>query len=84
MAEDLNTLEQKALVAAVDRVASSVVRIETIGGLERVDRVLFGAGPTTGLVVDSSGYILSSAFNFVNKPASILVRLPDGTASPPS
>ena len=75
-------LEQKALVAAVDRVAPSVVRIETIGGLERVDRVLFGAGPTTGLVVDSSGYILSSAFNFVNKPASILVRLPDGTRKP--
>ena len=81
-AEDLDTLEQKALVDAVDRVAPSVVRIETIGGLERVDRVLFGAGPTTGLVVDSSGYIVSSAFNFVNKPASILVRLPDGTRKP--
>lgn len=77
-AEDLDALEQKALIAAVDRVAPSVVRIETIGGLERVDCVLFGAGPTTGLVVDKSGYILSSAFNFVNKPASILVCLPDG------
>ncbi len=75
-------LEQKALVAAVDRVAPSVVRIETIGGLERVDRVLFGAGPTTGLIVDTSGYIVSSAFNFVNKPASILVRLSDGTRKP--
>ena len=82
LADDLNTLEQKALIDAVDRVAPSVVRIETIGGLERVDRVLFGAGPTTGLVVDSSGYIVSSAFNFVNKPASILVRLPDGTRKP--
>ena len=82
LAEDLDTLEQKALIDAVDRVAPSVVRIETIGGLERVDRVLFGAGPTTGLVVDSSGYILSSAFNFVNKPASILVRLPDGSRKP--
>ena len=82
LAEDLNALEQKALTDAVDRVAPSVVRIETIGGLERVDRVLFGAGPTTGLVVDSSGYIISSAFNFVNKPASILVRLPDGARKP--
>jgi len=81
-AEDLDALEQKALVAAVDRVAPSVVRIETIGGLERVERVLFGAGPTTGLVVDSSGFIISSAFNFVNRPASILVRLPDGTRKP--
>jgi serine protease Do len=82
LAEDLDMLEQKAIVAAVDRVAPSVVRIETIGGLERVDRVLFGAGPTTGLVVDSSGYIVSSAFNFVNRPASILVRLPDGARKP--
>ncbi len=81
-AEDLDALEQKALADAVDRVAPSVVRIETVGGLERVDKVLFGAGPTTGLVVDSSGYILSSAFNFVNKPASILVRFPDGSRKP--
>lgn len=81
-AEDLEMLEQKALIDAVDRVAPSVVRIETVGGLERVDKVLFGAGPTTGLVVDSSGYILSSAFNFVNRPASILVRLPDGSRKP--
>ena len=81
-AEDLEMLEQKALTDAVDHVAPSVVRIETIGGLERVDRVLFGAGPTTGLIVDSAGYIVSSAFNFVNKPASILVRLPDGTRKP--
>ncbi len=81
-ADDLDAMEQRALSAAVDRVAPSVVRIETVGGLEKVERVLFGAGPTTGLVVDSSGYILSSAFNFVNKPASILVRLPDGTRKP--
>jgi serine protease Do len=81
-ADDLNTLEQRALTDAVERVAPSVVRIETIGGLERVDRVLFGQGPTTGLVVDPSGYIISSAFNFVNKPASILVRLSDGSRKP--
>ncbi len=81
-AEDIETLEQKALIEAVDRVAPSVVRIETVGGLERVEKVLFGAGPTTGLVIDSSGYILSSAFNFVNKPASILVRMPDGSRKP--
>ncbi len=80
--EDLDVLEQQALSAAADRVAASVVRIETIGGLERVDKVLFGAGPTTGLVVDAKGYIISSAFNFVNKPASILVRMPDGSRKP--
>ena len=77
--DDVELLEQQAFRAAVDRVAPSVVRIETVGGLERVGEVLFGTGPTTGLVVDPDGYIVSSAFNFVNQPDSILVRLPDGT-----
>jgi len=77
--EDLELLEQKAFQSAMERVAPSVVMIETIGGLEKVGPVLFGTGPTTGLVVDPQGYIVSSAFNFVNKPSSILVRLPDGT-----
>lgn len=81
-AADLDTDEQTGLAAAVDRVAPGVVRIETIGGLERVGQVLFGTGPTTGLVVDPAGYILSSAFNFVHKPSSILVRLSDGTRKP--
>ncbi len=81
-AEDLDALKQKAVKDAVDRVAPSVVRIETIGGLEQVEDVQFGTGPTTGLIVDSEGYIVSSAFSFSNKPASIIVRLPDGTRKP--
>ena len=80
--DDTDALEQAAFTAAVDRVAPSVVRIETVGGLEKVGQLLFGVGPTTGLVVDPAGYIVSSAFNFINKPASILVRLPDGTRKP--
>ncbi|MGA2064700.1 MAG: PDZ domain-containing protein [Thermoguttaceae bacterium] len=80
--DDLETLQQKAVAAALQRVAPSVVRIETVGGLERVQKVLFGTGPTTGVVVDPQGYIVSSAFNFVNKPASILVRLPGGARKP--
>ena len=44
--------EQAAFEAAVDRVAPAVVQIETVGGLEQVEGVLFGTGPTTGLVVD--------------------------------
>jgi len=81
-AENLELLEEQAFRAAIDRVAPSVVRIETVGGLERVDKVLFGTGPTTGLVVDSDGYIISSAFGFLNRPASILVELPDGNRKP--
>ena len=80
--DDLDQLEQQAFRAAVEKVSPSVVRIETVGGLERVGKVLFGTGPTTGLVIDQGGYILSSAFNFQHRPASILVRLPNGTRKP--
>ncbi|MHC4177903.1 MAG: PDZ domain-containing protein, partial [Planctomycetota bacterium] len=73
--EDVELLEQEAFRSAVDHVAPSVVRIETVGGMPRVGRVLFGTGPTTGLVVDKGGYVVSSKFNFINRPASILVRL---------
>lgn len=75
---DLSAQEEQAIRAAADRVAPSVVRIETIGGLERVGKVLVNTGPTTGLVVSEDGYIISSAFNFVQQPASILVTLPSG------
>jgi serine protease Do len=81
-ADELGSLEQAAFRAAVARVAPSVVQIETIGGLERVEQLLLGSGPTTGLIVDAEGYVVSSAFNFVSRPASILVRLPDGTRHP--
>ena len=80
--DDLEALEQRAFQAAVDRVAPSVVRIETMGGRERAGGVLFGTGPTTGLVIDTEGYVVSSAFNFLNEPDSILVRLPDGSHKP--
>jgi serine protease Do len=73
------TQEEQAIRAAVERVAPSVVKIETIGGLERVGKVLVNLGPTTGLVVGEDGYIISSAFNFIQQPSSILVTLPGGT-----
>ncbi|MEN6448987.1 MAG: PDZ domain-containing protein [Thermoguttaceae bacterium] len=78
IAADETTAEEQAFAAAVDRVASSVVQIETTGGREQVEGLLLGTGPTTGLVVDPQGYIISSAFNFIGNPASILVRLPSG------
>ena len=62
--------------------APSVVRIETLGGLETVGNLLVGTGPTTGLIVSSDGYVISSAFNFINKPTQILVYLADGTRLP--
>jgi S1-C subfamily serine protease/predicted esterase len=76
--DDLEGQEEQAIRAAVAAVAPSVVRIETIGGLERVGQVLVGTGPTTGLVVSDDGFIVSSAFNFIQQPSSILVTLPGG------
>ncbi len=78
-AEPLAQLEEQAMKAAVARVAPCVVRIEAVGGLEQVGGVLIGTGSTTGLVVSEDGYLISSAFNFAQKPDSILVTLPDGT-----
>lgn len=78
VAQDLQTQEVEAIRSAVAQVAPSVVRIETIGGLEKVGEVLVGTGPTTGVLISSEGLVVSSAFNFVQMPTSILVLLPDG------
>jgi serine protease Do len=68
--------------AAAAAVAESVVRIQTVGGLEQLGDVALAAGPTTGLVVSEDGLIVSSAFNFAQRPASILVTLSDGETAP--
>ncbi|MHB1035906.1 MAG: PDZ domain-containing protein [Pirellulales bacterium] len=81
-ADDLESRETLALKAAVRQVAPAVVRIESIGGMERAGEVLFGTGATTGLVVSEDGYIISSAFNFAQKPTSILVEVPGGAPLP--
>jgi serine protease Do len=82
VAADIAALESAALNAAVQDVASSVVQIRTVGGLEQVDQRSLADGPTTGLVVRGDGYIVSSTFNFAQQPASILVRLPGGEQLP--
>ena len=76
--DDISLREERAIQSAVAAVAPSVVRIETLGGLETVGGVLVGTGPTTGLVISPDGYIISSAFNFVQKPTQTLVYLNDG------
>jgi serine protease Do len=76
--DSLSVREERAIQAAVEHAAPAVVRIETVGGFERLGRMLVGTGPTTGLVVSPDGYIVSSAFNFAQKPDSILVTLPGG------
>ena len=81
-ATSLDSQEETAIRAAVDHVSDSVVQIRTIGGLEEVDRTLLASGPTTGLVISPDGWIVSSSFNFVQQPASILVTFADGEQAP--
>ncbi|WP_397570014.1 PDZ domain-containing protein [Schlesneria sp. T3-172] len=76
--ESLESLEETAFKQAAALAAPSIVRIETVGGLEQLEDMLLGNGPTSGVVVSADGYIISSSFNFVSKPSSILVTLPDG------
>lgn len=81
-AGDLNELQEQVMRAAVQRVAPSVVQIETSGGTEIIGiggrgmQVRKGVGPTTGLVIAVDGYVISSAFNFANKPTAIFVSVP--------
>ena len=80
-AEDLNDLQEKAIKAAVHKVAPSVVMIETSGGTDIITagpkgaKIRKGIGPTSGVIVSEDGYIISSAFNFANKPSSILIAV---------
>ncbi|QDU93139.1 putative periplasmic serine endoprotease DegP-like precursor [Lignipirellula cremea] len=76
--DDIATIEERAILAAVDKASPAVVRIETYAGQERVGELIAGEGPTTGLIVSEDGYILSSEFNFVQNPNSIIVSLPEG------
>src|SRR4051794_10735714 len=78
----LEAREEAALKAAVETVAPSVVQIRTIGGLSSVEGTILADGPTTGLVISPDGYIISSAFNFAQQPASILVTFATGKQTP--
>ncbi|MCA9267503.1 MAG: PDZ domain-containing protein, partial [Planctomycetales bacterium] len=77
-AADSQTELAAAVRAAAADAAPLALRIETFGGLEKVDDVLLGSGPTTGLAVDADGYLLCSAFSLAQQPTSILVTLPSG------
>src|SRR5438309_1428302 len=80
-AEDVNDLKEQAVRNAARKVAPSVVMIETSGGTDIITagpkgaKIRKGIGPTSGVVVGEDGYIISSAFNFANKPSSIIVAV---------
>ncbi len=70
--------EEKALQAAGDFAQSSVVRVETFGGREIVEDSAVPAGPSSGTIVDSEGWIITSLFQFRADPPAITVVLSNG------
>jgi len=88
--EDLNEILEKMTKAAATKAGASVVHIETRGGADilmpgpkgQVIQDFRKPSPTTGVIVSSDGYIISSAFNFINNPPIILVHIPGKGADP--
>ena len=78
-------LAPKAFRAAAQNVLPSLVTIETFGGfsggrrgrMQGISRP--GDGPTTGVIISSDGYIVTSTFNFLRQPPVITVVRQDGT-----
>jgi serine protease Do len=79
-----NLLAPKAFRAAMAQVKSSVVSIETFGGVTASGKRGAGAsfkpgeGPTTGVVISPDGYVLTSTFNFLDRAPIITVVFADG------
>ena len=84
-------LTSKAFRVAAEKVLPSIVTIETYGASARpkssgrrrrrssggISRP--GDGPTTGVIVSSDGYIVTSTFNFATNPRIITIILRDGS-----
>ncbi|MBL8824468.1 MAG: PDZ domain-containing protein [Planctomycetia bacterium] len=79
-AGDVHAELEAATRKALSQIAPTVVQVRTVGGAEFIGKregtVQRGTGPTTGTIVSADGYILSSSFNFANKPAAITVMIP--------
>jgi len=71
--------EETPVRRVTETVSPWLVRIDTIGGLEKVGSEFANEGTSTGLLLDCDGFVLSSAFNFLHDPASILLRFADGS-----
>ncbi|MHC5062634.1 MAG: S1C family serine protease [Planctomycetota bacterium] len=80
-AQDTNLVDlQTVLRSSIDRIAPSIVSIETFGGVLSEER----RGNSTGLVISRDGWVLISRFAIEFKPSTILVTLSDGRSFPAS
>jgi len=79
--DDLNDALEKMTKDAARKAGAWVVQIETRGGSDIVVAGPKGQtfrktqGPTTGVIISEDGYVISSAFNFINNPTIVLVRI---------
>lgn len=76
-------LTAKAFRAASEKIQPSLVTIESYGGVAAVQGKIGGIrkqgeGNTTGIVISPDGYIVTSTFNFIQKPPVITVVTNDG------
>jgi serine protease Do len=78
-AEELDSLKESAIRAAVRRVSPSIVRIETAGVAEQTGPKAVSTAPTTGVVLTADGWIAASAYQLIGNPAGVVATLPDGT-----
>jgi len=78
--EDLAFEEEAAIRAAVERVAPSVVRIETAGvseaSLAASAEARPASGPSTGIIVAEGGWILATSFAVPQDAREAIVVLP--------
>ena len=78
--EDLPFAEEAAIRAAVERVAASVVRIETVGVSEAALAASAEAnpasGPSTGVVLEEGGWVLATSFAVPADAKEAIVVLP--------
>jgi serine protease Do len=79
---ELEALEETAFKRAAALAQPGMVRIDTVGGLERVDDDVSASTASTGLFASEDGHILTSTFSFAGKPSAILVTLSDGRRVP--
>jgi serine protease Do len=76
-------LTSKAFRSATKRIEPSLVSIESFGGSSakqgRIGGIRKqGEGNTTGVIISSDGYILTSTFNFIRQAPVVTVETADG------
>ncbi len=76
-------LTPRAFRVAVAGVKESLVTIESFGGSSTAAGKIGGIrqqgeGNTTGVMISTDGYIITSAFNFIEQPTTITVLTSDG------